>query len=141
MLTTDILHESWLKLRSSARWSDENHFFSSVAQAMRHVLIDHARRRLAGKRAHDGECSVDELSDYLPEFREQPEQLVAIAEMMEGLRNINGRYSNILDLRYFGGFTEQETADILGKSSRTIRRDWVFIKAWLASALLNQSEE
>ncbi len=135
MMTTDILHESWLKIRESSDWRDENHFLKSAAQAMRHVLVDYARAKMTNKRAHNGKYSIDEMSEYLPEFSESPEQIVAISDLRDRLKKINTRYKDVLDLRYFGGFTEEEAARILDVSARTIRRDWVFIKAWIAHAL------
>jgi len=135
MMTTDILHESWLKIRESSEWRDENHFLKSAAQAMCHVLVDYARAKMTNKRAHNGHYSLDELSECLPEFSESPEQIIAIADLRDSLKGINSRYKDVLDLRYFGGFTEEEAARVLDVSARTIRRDWVFIKAWIANAL------
>ena len=107
---------------------------------MRHVLVDYARSKMASKRASVSKRSYDELEHYLPEFNESPEQIVAISELMQSLHEQNTRYSSVLDLRYFGGFTEQESADILGVSARTIRRDWVFIKAWIIKALADEGQ-
>lgn len=135
MLTTDILHESWLKLRQAKEWTSESHFLKTTALAMRHVLVEYARSKLAIKRANAGTQSYHEVADCLPEFKETPEQIIAIAGLFAQLEQRNPRYAQTLDLRYFGGFTEDETAKILGVSARTVRRDWVFVKAWLAAEL------
>ncbi|HHL42076.1 MAG TPA: sigma-70 family RNA polymerase sigma factor [Hellea balneolensis] len=136
LLTSDILHESWLKLRALGNWQDENHFLRTAAIAMRHVLCDHARAKLAQKRGEGaGHLSYDDVADFLPEFGECPEQIVSICDLVQKLAKINPRLVHIVDLRYFGGFTEVETAEILGITDRTVRRDWRTAKAWLASEL------
>ncbi|GHA16212.1 extracytoplasmic sigma factor ECF [Arenicella chitinivorans] len=135
MLTTDILHESWLKLRQTKEWASESHFLKTTALAMRHVLVEYARSKLTIKRANAGTECYDDLAECIPEFRETPEQIIAIADLFARLEERNPRYGQTLDLRYFGGFTEDETAQILGVSTRTVRRDWVFIKAWMATEL------
>ncbi|HFB55587.1 MAG TPA: sigma-70 family RNA polymerase sigma factor, partial [Hellea balneolensis] len=138
MLTTDVLHESWLKLKSKGGWADEAHFMRTAALAMRHVLVDYARAKLSQKRGEKArhDC-YDDLADCLPEFKETPEQIIIISDMLGKLKAMNPRYVKIVDLRYFGGFTESETAEILGVTDRTVRRDWKITKAWLAAEMGN----
>lgn len=136
LLTSDILHESWLKLRALGEWKDENHFLRTAALAMRHVLCDHARAKMAKKRGEGiSAVSYDDLANFLPEFSESPEQIIAICDLVQQLGKLKPRLVTIVDLRYFGGFTEPETAKILGVTARTVRRDWKIAKAWLATQL------
>ncbi|GLQ22106.1 ECF-type sigma factor [Algimonas porphyrae] len=139
LLTTDLLHESWLRLREKGDWSDEAHFTRTMVRAMRYVIIDHARQKLAAKRG-DGavHASYDELSDILPEYRENPAEIVEIGDLLERLADIKDRFADVVTMRYFGGFTEDETAEILGVTTRTVRRDWLFAKAWLAAEMTAQ---
>jgi len=136
LLTTDLLHESWIKIRNQGNWTDEQHFLRTAALAMRHVLIDYARSKLSAKHgAKAVHYDYDDMADSLPEFKETPEQIVAIGDLMRKLKEVNARYVDIVDLRYFGGFTEKETASLLGITDRTVRRDWTLAKAWLAKEL------
>jgi len=136
LLTTDLLHESWLKIQKQGNWTDESHFLRTAALAMRHVLIDYARKKLATKHgAKTIHCAYDDVAESLPDFQETPEQIVAIGDLMLQLKALKPRYAEIVDLRYFGGFTEKETATILGITDRTVRRDWTLAKAWLAAEM------
>lgn len=136
LLTTDLLHESWMKIRRKGDWQDEAHFMRTAALAMRHVLIDYARSKLAQKRGENAQhCSYDEIADCLPEFKETPEQIILIADLLKRLADVNPRFVNVVDMRYFGGYTEAETASALGITARTIRRDWKIAKAWLAAEM------
>ncbi len=138
MQTTDLLHECWLKLRRQQEWRDEAHFMNTAALAMRQVLVDYARSKLAGKRHAVGGVSsddIDEIEAVLPEFRENPEEIVAISDLLNQLEKQNPRLARVTILRYFAGYTEEETARALDVTSRTIRRDWQIAKAWLAAEL------
>jgi RNA polymerase sigma factor (TIGR02999 family) len=136
MLTTDILHEAWLKISDRNGWNDEIHFFASAAQAMRSVIVDHARAMLAQKRGGGGRHEVlDELQDILADPSETPEDLVSISTLIDSLETEYPRVAKVVVLRYFGGFTDGEVAAILGVSDRTIRSDWGFAKAWIAEAI------
>lgn len=136
LLTTDILHECWLRLRNAGHWNDEAHFMRTAARAMRYVLLDYSRKKLSEKRG-DGapHQSYDDIMDGLPEFRESPAEIVEIGDLLGKLSTLNPRYVEIVDMRYFGGYTEKETADILGVTDRTIRRDWTVAKSWLAAEM------
>lgn len=135
--TTDILHESFLKLRQARGFAGDKHFVRSAVLAMRHVLCDYARRKLTSKRHAEGLVSLDEdgSTEVLPEYGETPEQLVAIAELMTALAEHNPRWSTVVDARYFSGMTEEETAALLDISLRTARRDWQGARRWIAQHL------
>lgn len=135
--TTDIVHESFLKLRQAKGFAGDKHFVRSAVLAMRHVLCDYARRKLADKRRAEGLVNLDQegSNEVLPEYGETPEQLVAIAELMSSLAEHNPRWSTVVDARYFSGMTEEETAALLDISLRTARRDWQGARRWMAEQL------
>ena len=136
MMTTDLLHESWMKIRKQGEWHSEQHFMRTAAMAMRQVLVDCLRAKLSQKRGSGAQhLSYADVEDCLPEFKETPEQILAINDMLEKLGGVKPRYAELVDLRYFGGFTETETAGILGITDRTVRRDWKVAKAWLAAEM------
>lgn len=139
MLTTDLLHESWLKLRKQKAWNDEAHFVNTAALAMRQVLVNYARSKLTDKRhAPNGELR-EGLDDILPEFREGPEEIVAISDLLDKLAKANHRMARVTILRYFAGFTEEETAKALNITSRTVRRDWTMARAWLGAQMMPET--
>lgn len=134
MMTTDLLHESWIRLGNQSKWNDEAHFIRSVALAMRYVLVDRARAQLSAKRGGGRQAiPLEEVADSLPEYREGPEDILRIEQLMKRLGELNPRYTEVVTLRYFAGFTEVETARILEISDRTVRRDWIAARAWLAA--------
>lgn len=134
--TIDILHESFLKLNPHKNWDSNEHFVNAVALAIRHVIIDHARRKKTSKRGDNVvPVPIESNEALLPEFWETPEQIIEIADLMNKLKQENPRWMRIVDARYFCGFTEGETAVILGVSGRTIRRDWNLARGWLANAM------
>ncbi|MEO1086872.1 MAG: ECF-type sigma factor [Acidobacteriota bacterium] len=141
LMTTDVLHESWLKLRGRGQdhFRDETHFMRTAALAMRNVLVDHARAKLAAKRSGGADhlpfADVADVAEALPEWAESPEQLLEIHELLRGLAAVKPRLVEVVNLRYFSGFTEAEAAELLGVTVRTIRRDWRTVRAWLAAEL------
>lgn len=136
MLTSDLLHESFLKLSGSTVWQSQEHFLRTASLAMRQVIVDHARARLTAKRG-SGRANVplEGSEALLPEFGETPEQLVAIGQLLERLEEENPRWLRVVDARYFAGMTEAETAAALGLSERTVRREWRAARDWLAEQL------
>lgn len=135
--TSDLLHETYLKMTARTAWESRKHFMSTAALAIRQAVIDHARRSSAQRR-NQGERPVPlegNESRFLPEFNETPEQVVLIGDLLTQLANENPRWLKIVDCRYFAGMTEAETAATLGLSERTIRRDWVSARAWLAEKM------
>ncbi|MEP4164233.1 ECF-type sigma factor [Maricaulis sp.] len=126
--TTALLNEAWLKLRRQDIFIDDNHFLSAAAVAMRHVLVDHARSRLAAKR---GAGQIDPLLEDLDPFWESDEQLVELNDALTRLKTMDERLGRVVELRFFGGYTEDQTGTILGVSRKTAQRDWLKARAWL----------
>ncbi len=134
--TVDILHETYLRLTGKPAWESRQHFLSTAALAMRQVIIDHGRRKAAAKRSTGlPDLSLDSDQRLFPEFNETPEQIVLIGDILDQLGQTNPRWLKILDCRYFAGMTEAETAETLGVSERTVRRDWVTVRSWLAERM------
>ncbi|HMO79655.1 MAG TPA: sigma-70 family RNA polymerase sigma factor [Pyrinomonadaceae bacterium] len=129
--TTALLNEAFLRLVDSNRvnWQDRNHFYAVSAQLMRRVLVDSARRRNSLKRG--GDQVMVTLDDHADVAVERQDDLLALDEAMNRLAELNRRQSQIVEMRYFGGLNEEEIAEILGVSSRTVRRDWNLARAWL----------
>jgi len=130
---TALVHEMYLRLEGSAvEWSDRKHFFVVVAGQMRRILVDHARARQAEKR--DGGARVQLSEADRPELPRDAD-LLALDEALGALRELDERAASVVELRYFGGFTEGETASILGVSVATLKRDWELARAWLLRRL------
>lgn len=134
MRTEDILHEGLLKLGIDSDFKGSAHFMAAASLAIRHVIVDYARRKCAAKR-NAAERKDDADVEALPEYSETPEELVALGDLMKRLESENPRWAKIADARYFAGLTEEETASLLGVTSRTIRRDWTAAKAWLGERM------
>lgn len=132
--TTALINEAWLRLRRSEGFLDDNHFLHAAALAMRHVLVDHARARLAAKR---GAGKIDPLTDNVEPFWESDERLVDLDEALGRLANISPRLAKVIEFRFFAGYSDEQTARIMGQTDRTVRRDWVKAKAWLYRELSN----
>lgn len=132
--TSGLVHETYLRLQGSATvdWEDRNHFFRVAATAMRHVLVDHARRLQASRRG--GNASVVELDSGVASG-ERGEELIALDEALDRLAIVSPRLATVVECRYFTGFTEEETARVLGLTVRTVQRDWAKAKAWLYTEL------
>jgi len=128
---TALVHEAYLKLieQRSVDWQGRSHFFGIAAQMMRRILIDHARGHLRNKRGA-GEKPVP-LDEALVFAAEQSLELVRLDQSLERLAQIDPRQSKIVELRFFGGLTVEQTADVLGISPKTVKRDWSVAKAWL----------
>lgn len=126
--TTALVSEAWLKLRRREGFLDDNHFLRASAIAMRCVLIDHARKRLAAKR---GQGRVEPLTDDIAPYWESDERLLELDEALTRLGGLNPRLAEVVELRFFGGYTEVQIAGLLEVTERTVRRDWVKAKAWL----------
>lgn len=127
--TTAVVNEAYLRLRRAEGWQSREHFLASAATAMRHVLVDAARARLAAKRG-DGVRAVpiDEARDALATG---DDTLVRIDDALTALRAQDERLARVVECRFFGGLSEEETGKVLGISDRTVRRDWLQAKAWL----------
>ena len=131
--TTALVHEAYLRLHGSAQWSSELHFLRAAALAMRQVLVDHSRRALTAKRGGGRVESFDELP--CDPYWQSDERLVELDEALLRLDALNPRLTDIVECRFFAGYSEDETARVLGISDRTVRRDWIKAKAWLYQAL------
>ena len=132
---TALISEAWLKLRRALPDLDDAHFLNAAAVAMRHVLIDHARRRLAAKR---GEGKTDWLDENIHPFWESDERLMDLNVALERLSEISPRLAKVTELRFFAGYDDGQIASILRITDRTVRRDWVKARAWLYLELGDQ---
>ena len=133
--TTALVHEAYLKLidQTRADFADRSHFFAVAANAMRRILVDYARRYLADKRG--GAPRRVSLSEDMLVAEERADTLIAVDEALNELSRIDPRLSRVVECRFFGGLTDEETAEILGVTARTVRRDWTKAKAWLHKML------
>lgn len=132
---TALVHEAYLKLvaQRSVDWKSRAHFFGIAAQVMRRILVDYARGHLREKRG-GGQRAVpmDETLVFAPE---QSLELVKLDEALERLAKLDPRQGKIVELRFFGGLTVEQTAELLGISPKTVKRDWSMAKAWLHGEL------
>src|SRR5258705_4882341 len=129
--TTALVHEAWMRLVdvSGVNWKDRAHFFAIAAQSMRHILVDGARSRQREKRGGSAQrVDLDRISDFSP-GRDQ--ELVAIDDAMKALAAIDERKAKAIELRFFGGLSVSETAEVLKVSEDTVLRDWRLAKSWL----------
>jgi RNA polymerase sigma-70 factor, ECF subfamily len=128
---TALVHEVYLKLveQRTVNWQGRAHFLGIAAQMMRRILIDHARAHLRDKRGA-GEKPVP-LNEALVFAPEQSSELVKLDQSLERLAKLDPRQSKIVELRFFGGLTVEQTAEVLGISPKTVKRDWSMAKAWL----------
>ena len=128
--TSDLIHEAFLRLIEQDRvhWKNRGHFFAIASRMMRRVLVDQARANRAAKRGHGLRVPLD--TGKAPSER-QDLDLIALDLALVKLHRIDERQCRIVELRYFGGFTIEETASLLAVSVATIKRDWMVAKAWL----------
>jgi RNA polymerase sigma factor (TIGR02999 family) len=135
--TSGLVHEAYLRFTAQgAKWNDRGHFFASASRAMRHVLVDAARRRARGKRGGDVE-----RVEFDPERLAAPERcddLLALDAALIRLAERNARLAQVVECRAFAGLSEAETAEALGVSLRTVQRDFRAARVWLATALGQQ---
>ena len=130
--TTALVHEAWLRLSASHNLptDDRPRFFAMAATTMRRVLVDHARKLRADKRGSGAVAvSIDEV-DALLTFA-QADELVALDDALARLGAVDARAARVVELRFFGGLTETETARALDVSPKTVQRDWLVARAWL----------
>ena len=132
---TAIVHEAYLRLvnQQSAGWNDRTQFFAVAAKIMRRILVDHARARRAAKQG--GGRRRTEFDDAFAVFEERAIDLVALDEVLNRLAEVDERKSRVVELRFFGGLSVEETSRVLNIPLRTVERDWTFAKAWLRSKL------
>jgi len=133
---TALVHEAYLRLTAQPeiRWEDRAHFLGVAARLMRQVLMEHARAHGAQKRgASAPRFSLDEAIDF---SSPRSTELIAIDDALKGLEQLSPRQSRVVELRFFGGLSNEETAEVLGTSTRTVKRDWMVAKAWLHAELM-----
>lgn len=136
--TTSLVHEAYLKLVDQERvnWKNRAHFFAISAQAMRRILINYAKQRLADKRG-----SGEPLATFNEELivREtRADEIIRLDEALERLNQLNERQAKVVEYRFFAGLTQEEIAEVLGVSVPTVRLDWRLARAWLSRELENR---
>jgi len=132
---TALVHEAYLRLvdQRHVDWKNRSHFFGVAAHLMRRILLMHARRIHAAKRGGKaGRISLDEAVVFT---RERSEELLTLDELLTRLSTLDPQQARIVELRFFAGLPVEETADLLGISTATVKRDWAMAKAWLAREL------
>ncbi len=138
---TALVHEAYMKLVDQTRvnWQGRSHFFAVAAQAMRRILVDHARSHQRDKRG-GGRARVvlDEAVALSPQ---KDEDVLALDEALERLAAIDPRQAKIVELRFFGGLSVEEVSEALGVSKRTVEGDWAFARAWLSRELREPEKE
>ena len=137
---TALVNEAYMRLVDNRRvqWQDRSHFIAMSARLMRRILVDHARARRYQKRG--GGAQRVTLVDDLAGSDERPHDLVALDDALEALARVDERRGQVVELRFFGGLTVEETAHVLGVSTDTVLRDWKLAKAWLLRELRGSDE-
>lgn len=131
---TDLLHESFLRLQGTAKFQDRKHYFAAAAQAMRRLLVDHARHKKAA--IHGGNLKRVEFEDLpIEPYISSSDELLDVHEALKEMSKVDLRMSKVVELRFFGGFSVAEVAELLEISERTVKREWEFARAWLFEAL------
>ena len=130
--TTDLVHEAYIKLvdKDEIDWENRNHFFAIAAQAMRRILVDYARKKNRKKRGSKGDDLPLDEARYVRATKGQVD-LEALDEALNKLAEFDQRQAKIVELKYFGGMTLDETAAVLGVSKVTVKRDWNIARSWL----------
>ena len=136
LATTALVHEVYLKLvdQSRAKWNDRAHFLALAAVAMRHILADRARTRIALKRG--GAQHAITLDEQMIASDEHPETMLEIDEALERLAKVDARLAAVVQYRFFGGLTNEEIAEVLGVTTRTVERDWTKARMLLKLELM-----
>jgi RNA polymerase sigma-70 factor, ECF subfamily len=133
--TTELIHEAYLKIakRDQQNWQNRAHFFGVAAKAMRHILVDYARSKQRQKRG--GVQERVSLADHMSTSRDQIRELVDLDEVLKALEVLDERKSRVVELRFFGGLTNEEIGEVLKISVETVKRDWSFARTWLLREL------
>ena len=138
---TALIHEAYLRMAgdSDKQWQNRSHFYGIAAKAMRHVLVDHARAGTSAKRG--GAMAAIPLDEGLTASSERLAGLVALDDALADLAKLNVRQSEVIEMRFFGGLSVEETAEALKVSPETVMRDWKAAKAWLHRELDNTPDK
>jgi RNA polymerase sigma factor (TIGR02999 family) len=133
--TTALVHEAYFRLIDQQRvsWQNRSHFFGIAAQMMRRILVDYARGQQAEKRG--GEVAKLSLDEAIEIADQREVDLIALDDALDALAQLDEQQSRIVELRFFGGLTVEETAEVVGASPATVKRDWSMAKAWLLREL------
>jgi len=133
--TTELVHEAYLRLSAGRgdHWDGRAHFFGAASRAMRQVLVDFARRRASAK--HGGDATRVSLSDDELTLQVELDEILALDDALRRLSTVDERLHQIVELRFFGGYSEREVADILGVTTRTIERNWLKARLFLLREL------
>jgi RNA polymerase sigma factor (TIGR02999 family) len=137
---TALVHEAYLKLidQREVQWQNRAHFYGVAAQAMRRILVDHARTHMAAKRGSGGiKLSLDDNEAAIVSDA-RAEEMVALDDALNRLSEIDPQKSRIVELRFFGGLSIEETAEVLGIGTATVTRQWRMARAWLYGQIQNQ---
>jgi RNA polymerase sigma factor (TIGR02999 family) len=134
--TTALVHEAYLRLVDQRRggYQDRAHFLAMATVAMRRILVDHARQHTAAKRGGGAQRVPLDVYDDIP-APERADLIVALDEALSRLAQLDLRQARVVECRFFGGLTEDETGEVLGMSVRTVKRDWAKARAWLHQEL------
>jgi RNA polymerase sigma factor (TIGR02999 family) len=137
--TSALVNEAYLRFAGQRKvdWENRSHFFAVTAQVMRHILIDHARRRRYVK--HGGEVRQVPIENAATMSLQRADELITLEEALDELAKLDRRKSQVVELRYFGGLSLEETAEVLDISLMTVRRDWCAAKAWLYRRIRHDS--
>lgn len=132
---TALVNETYLKLIdiSNVSWRDRAHFFAVASNVMRQILVDHARTRARDKRG--GKIQTMALNEAVSFSKQLEIDLIALDDALQILAKLDEKQAQIVEMRFFGGLSVEETAEVLGNSTRTIKREWAFAKAWLHKTL------
>jgi RNA polymerase sigma-70 factor (ECF subfamily) len=136
--TSALINEAYLKLvdRQGTDWQNRAHFFAVAAQVMRHILIDHARRRLYDKRGGGAQHLALEEAEIISD--ERTAELLVLDEALRTLTNLDARRSQIVELKFFGGLNAEEIAEVMSISPATVQREWRAAKAWLRHTMTSK---
>jgi RNA polymerase sigma-70 factor, ECF subfamily len=131
---TALVHEAFLRLvEQETAWQNRTHFFAMAANLMRRILVDYARSHTAEKRG--GEAEKIALEDAFVFVKERPSEMIALDEALDKLAKIDPRRSRVVELKFFGGLTTEEIAEVLDVHPNTVLRDWNLARAWLKTQI------
>jgi RNA polymerase sigma factor (TIGR02999 family) len=138
---TALVHEAWLRLTGNddRKWNDRTHFFAAAAEAMRHILVDNARRKRTQR--HGGGQQRVEVADIASAAGENDDKVLAVNDALEKFATIDPQKAELVKLRYFVGMTIEEAGQVLGISERTAKRYWTFARAWLHEEIKAQQAQ
>lgn len=136
--TTELIHETYLKLAKldERNWQNRAHFFGVAAKAMRHILVDYARSKRSQKRG--GWQDRVTFGDAMAVSNDRSNEIVALDDALNSLAVLDVRKGRVVELKYFGGLTHEEIAEVLKISTETVKRDWRFSRTWLLRELADR---